>query len=108
MSDPTQQAFNFKPRARKSDPATSHAACKSITPQAVSRSQEIVLALLKRFGMLTDAQLETHAREEGVVISPSRLRTARKELVRLGFVADSGIVRPVSSKTKGIVWKDVR
>jgi len=86
--------------ARSTDPATSHAAAKSVK---VRESQTKVLGLLK-IGAATDEELSNRAMAHGIRISPSGLRTRRCELVDLGLVVDSGVRVTTGTGRKAIVW----
>lgn len=71
-------------RARTGDPSTSHAAAASITDLRPSQ-REVLAAFQARFewgGGWTDEALVAHLEEQGSKTSPSRIRTARKELQR--------------------------
>lgn len=84
-------------RARKSDPWTSHAAAKSITPGS---SEGRVLDAL-RFGPLTDEELED------VLAGPTRrgtLTTARSRLSKAGLVESCGS-KPNSRGRSMLIWR---
>lgn len=73
------------PRARKSDPQTSHEAADSITPHGLHASQEAVLEVLRadRYMQLMPAwSIERDLPDW----SPSRVRSALVELERAGMV----------------------
>jgi len=79
------------PRARRTDPVTSHAAADS-TQATKEASQDYVLDLLWLTGPVADHELLERAESDFAAYpfrprwSPSRLRTARKELVTRGRV----------------------
>lgn len=104
-----------RPAARASDPDTSHEAARSISRTATTVSQQVVWAalwqsedfyhekLIESLPGFTDEQLVEHAADVGPEyeqagrigwpcygLSPSRLRTARKELVDMGLVEGEG------------------
>lgn len=92
--------------ARRYDPFTSWEAARSVL--RISASQEAIRGLLRTFGPMTDDELLcAYNNEKGMPprISPSGLRTRRKELVRAGIVEDSGERRELPSGRLGIAWK---
>lgn len=94
------------PRARTSDPSTSHAAAASVT--GLRDNQEAVLGLLRAVGPSTDEYLvelyEAHAVRPKQ--SPSGIRTRRKELATMEppLVIDTGRKAKLKSGRKAIVW----
>ena len=97
------------PRARREDPDTSHQAAEG---SDLAGSQLVVEALLNYAGPtgLTDEELFEGSRADWVVAltghaySPSRLRTARSELVSEGTVADAQILRFTEFGRVSKVW----
>lgn len=75
-----------KPRARLTDPETSHTAAASV--RGITDTQALILSALEEHGPLTDEGiaevLATHHPRRS--FSPSGLRTRRKELQRLGRI----------------------
>lgn len=99
--------FAQPPRARRTDPDTSHEAAASVR-ETQRRSQEEVLYVLRLYSRLTDERLvalyEVHARDGDVSHqSPSGIRTRRKELQRAGLVKAHGEERAASGR-RMIVW----
>lgn len=92
---------NIPPRApvRRSDPDTSKRAAASLTPGELCLSQSEVLAALQA-GPLTDEQL---CGKVAALMSPSRARTARKELVEMRRVKACGEAKTARGKPC-IVW----
>lgn len=94
--------------ARRSDPDTSHQAARTLSPEALRGSQAFVLSCL-RTGPQTDHDIARCAWME-TRYSPSRLRTARHELVRNGVVRWTGrterIERGIHS-THARIWEIV-
>lgn len=98
------------PRARRSDPDTSHEAAEE---SDLAGSQLVVEALLNYAGPngLTDEELFEGSRAPWVVelvghrYSGSRLRTARSELVAAGVVDDAGVLRVTEFGRASKVWK---
>lgn len=97
-----------EPRARRTDPATSHDAARSIKAAALRASQEAVLKFLRRHGPATDVELVEGYPEWARALhppqSPSGLRTRRHELVEAGAVVDTGDRAELPSGRKAIVW----
>jgi len=89
LFDPVELLAGDGPRARLADPVTSHLAADS-TQSVKLASQRYVLAMLLDSGPLADHEiLFWHAKRHETDIpdwSPSRLRTARRELVTKGLV----------------------
>lgn len=95
------------PIARSSDPETSHQAAESITPEKLRTSQAAVLFVLATRGPTTDTGLIDGYLNSPVPLppqSPSGIRTRRKELVRMGAVADTGLRHRLISGRHAIVW----
>lgn len=98
------------PVARTSDPHTSHDAADSIPSPEIRVRQKAVLTILERGGPRTDEEIfAIYAGVEGTSNvfppqSPSGLRTRRCELVRAGYVTDTGDRRELRSGRMAIVW----
>jgi hypothetical protein len=93
--------------ARRTDPETSHAAARSISSDKLRQSQDEVLRLFDVGGNMTDVEVALLASVEGVVQSPSGLRTRRRELVDLGLLKDTGKRERLLSGRQAIVWGKV-
>ena len=95
--------------ARSTDPATSHAAAKSLSSDTLRRSQMAVLSVLCERGPMDDQHLlreyPWHPVFKALPQSDSGLRTRRKELVSQGLVEDSGMKGTSSSGRQMIVWQ---
>ena len=97
------------PRARLADPDTSHVAADG---SDLAGSQAVVAVLLRSAGPagLTDEEIFEGSRSWPVLqlighkYSPSRLRTARAELVEAGRVRDAGIFRYTEFARLSKVW----
>jgi hypothetical protein len=101
------------PRARRTDPGTSHAAARSVGGQ--TKKQLSVKAVLRKYGPMSDEQLlrvyKSHI-EDGVPIngvylpeqSDSGIRTRRSELADLGAVVEHDTTTMRSGR-KAIRWK---
>ena len=95
-------------RARRTDPKQSHDAADSIDAETVFDSHDEVLFLLS---MAPAADHELVARHEEQVrllsyprrFSPSRLRTARKELATAGKVTQLGWTKTPSGRL-AVIW----
>lgn len=91
------------PRARRTDPVTSHEAADT---SDVTKSIGLVLQILTERGMLADHEIETwalvHYKSE---FTGQRLRSARAALVERGQVKASGIFRLTKRNRRAIVWQ---
>lgn len=100
-----QHGLPGTPRARTSDPVTSHLAALGVE-QDLRRKQEHVLSMFLTHGRMTDEDLAK--RYEATTLpqqSPSGLRTRRHELVLAGLVRDSGFKDQLDSTSLGIMWE---
>lgn len=90
------------PRARNTDPQTSHAAAESVTN--LTQTQATILRVLKR--PRTDTQLIEAYRKlkRAPLASESGIRSRRAELVEKGLVADSGDRALTPFNRRSIVW----
>jgi hypothetical protein len=90
------------PKARRTDPQTSHDAAESV--ERVTDTQSYILQALRR--PRTDIQLVEAYGKIGKAprASESGIRTRRAELVRKGLVVDSGIKQVLPSGRFAIVW----
>lgn len=91
--------------ARRSDPHTSHAAAKAVTPE-ITRKQQAVMAFARSRDPagFTDLELEEHFHDSG-----STYRTRRRELVDLGQLRDSGeTMRHKGDTRHRVIWVLVR
>lgn len=93
-------------RVRQSDPTTSHEAADS---NDLAASRRYVMFMAHEYAPMTDHQLEQRSQEAGGVWSPSRLRTARNELMQpeygalLRWTEDRG---PSATRPEGAqVWE---
>jgi hypothetical protein len=98
------------PKARRADPATSHAAAAALTEAQVSAVQAAILDLFRRHGPQADHQwIPTYFRlaAEGEVPphSESGLRTRRRELVDAGHLRDSHRTAPTLGGHPAVVWE---
>lgn len=97
------------PKARRTDPATSHAAALSVNRTRLPHVQRTIVSLLTLNGPQTDEELAYLWGEfVSAPISSSGLRTRRAELVERGLVRDSGERRKIASGRTAIVWEVVR
>ena len=90
------------PRARRSDPITSH---ESADTNDVSKSIGWVLGILREKGPLADFQIENFSKLRKLHFTGQRLRTARAALVRKGLVESTGIYRMTRNNRRAIVWQ---
>ena len=93
------------PRARNTDPVTSHQAAATITRSAVTETQQRIIETLQTHGPLTDEQLcQRIAADLAKPVSVSGVRTRRSELVTDGRVIDTGQREQTRSGRNAIVW----
>lgn len=78
-------------------PATSFAAAAKVLGRTGTARHRVLLALAA--SGRTDEELQCH-----LGMSPNTERPRRVELVRHGYVADSGLRRASASGTRSIVW----
>lgn len=98
------QSLTEEPKARRSDPETSHAAAASVTE--LNAKQKSVLSLFQSFvAMHDEALIKLYRSTSAMPQSQSGLRTRRKELARRGMIVDSGARVPTQSGRQSIVWK---
>ena len=91
-----------RPRARRSDPATSHAAAASVVNLSDTKRRILDLVALEPS---TDFEIRDRWDSSGFpTISDSGLRTRRSELVDDGLLIDSGSTRPGPSGRAYVVW----
>lgn len=93
-----------EPRARMADPVTSHEAADSISGEAREASELFVLDAVKAYGPVTDADVFDLAQISGHKWSPSRLRTARAQLVTKGLVVEYDREGRTTSGRRAIRW----
>lgn len=74
------------PRARHTDPSTSHAAAASV--KNTTLTQQRILQVLEASGPMTDEQIATAYTRSfpQQPVSPSGLRTRRSEMARRGLI----------------------
>jgi len=90
--------------ARKSDRRTSHDAAGTLTGEMLSGIQKVVVAILAKYGPMTDEALvrkyaEVRANNSRIPkTTDSSLRTRRSELVAAGLVFERGVVKTESGR----------
>lgn len=100
--------FEATPKARRTDPDTSHAAASSV--HDLRQRQAAVLFALRAIGPSTDEKLVARYDRifPAIPQSPSGLRTRRHELVTAGLVEWAGTKQPLASGRMARVWRVVR
>ena len=91
--------------ARKTDPFTSHLAAESI--KDVTPVQSRILSLFDAFGDMTDEELIYEYAKAFNLQWPSAdssIRSRRKELVNMGLLTPTSMVRNTKAGQKSIVW----
>lgn len=98
-----------RPRARTTDPSTSHAAAFSV--RNVNTTHQAILELFKAAGKkgLADMEMvamyETYRLAKGwPLVSESGLRSRRNELVKVGCIEDTGRKTRLATKRMGKIW----
>jgi len=91
-----------EPRARSTDPLTSHEAAASV--RRIRESQQAILDVIVAAGPITDEAIFARLT---VKLSPSGARTRRAELVERGLVVDSGETAILPSGRRSIKWRSI-
>lgn len=99
--------MTVQPRARRTDPQTSHDAADKV--KHITRVQTVILLILWAKGPMTDPQIAEHYHEQVASgsapnHSESGLRTRRKELVDSGYIVATGEKRRLDSGRYAQVW----
>lgn len=106
-----------EPRARKTDRATSQRAARRAAVGDLSATQTNILHLVREYvrkhGVgITDDQIvvefKRYAAENPETVrcpSPQRIRTARADLVRLGYLQDTGQIAPSDLGNDATTWE---
>jgi hypothetical protein len=91
------------PRARTTDPGTSHAAAKSVV--LITEKQQAVLRVFDVYGSMTDTELLERYRDQVGLPqqSDSGIRTRRHELTERGHLAAVGETTLPSGR-RAIIW----
>jgi hypothetical protein len=93
------------PKARNTDPTTSHQAAASVTVDTITSTQARILDALQANGPMTDEELcQDIAATTASPVSVSGIRTRRSELVTAGRIIDTGRRQPTRTGRKAIVW----
>ena len=104
----TQGTLDFdakiRARARKGDPRTSHEAADSFTFEQLSElKRKIFWWFVRRGGRATDEELETSP--EFAYLGPTTASKRRTDLVRSGFLRDSGEEKTNRRGRNQIIWE---
>jgi len=100
---PTVIYHHTAPRARNTDPATSHQAAATVTN--VTDTQQLILEAYKAHGPMTDEELcQQLAVTTQKPVSVSGIRTRRSELVEAGRVYNTTDTRLTATGRAAIVW----
>lgn len=90
-------------RARNTDPETSHQAAQSV--DVITLTQSFVMRVLRRPRVDVELVEAYQAMSTAPRASESGIRSRRAELVRLGWVRDSGRRKRLESGRMAIVWE---
>lgn len=94
-----------RPRARRSDPVSSHEAADATAPHVMA-SQDATLRILEMWGKpLTALQLEEISVSRGLPFSVSRMRSTLSELEELGCVERDGFTSPPRGQRRRQLWR---
>jgi len=96
-----------RPRARRTDPRTSHDAAATVRGQTATHAR--LMSLLRERGPMTDEEIAAAWVDMTRIaawpkVSPSGLRTRRAELVDEGKVVDSRLTRQTQAGRRTTVW----
>ena len=89
--------------ARRTDPHTSWEAAASLKPKVLTKIQQEVLAYFRRVGRSIDEQMIEAFRERDY--ADSTVKTRRCELVRMGYLRNSGVVAVNRRGNNMIIWE---
>ena len=93
------------PRARATDPDTSHAAAASVN--RVSETHQAIYTLILHHGPITDEALLPLLHKTFSLVSPSGARSRRAELVKMGRVRNTGNTAILESGRQATLWAAV-
>ena len=98
------------PRARLTDPITSHEAAASIDDDSITQIQRAIYELIRMHGRMHDRDLVDNYGMRCLISGApipeaSTIRTRRSELVALGLVRDSGEKSVLPSGRRAILWE---
>lgn len=88
--------------ARTTDPVTAHGAARSVTRIGVLQGH--IVRLIALHGPMTDEELVSRARREGLRDSESSIRSRRSELVHQLVLKDTGTKRLTTHGRPALVW----
>ena len=100
--------WHTPPKAKHTDPETSHQAARSVGPWEAK--QIAILTLFRNFGQdgFTNEKLVEAYRDLGMGLpwqSDSGIRSRKAELVKQGRIIDSGERRKTIAGRNAIVWR---
>lgn len=90
------------PRARATDPTTSHEAADATADKVAASEEAVYGVLLDALMPLTDEEIHSYLKHE---YSPSRVRSARRDLERKGRIHSTGTVTPPGKRTRCRTWE---
>lgn len=92
---------------RRNDPGTSWESAWGVASEKRQRLFRGIYKLLSVLGPQTDDEILDHYEKSGAPFSESGLRTRRAELVKAGWIRDSGNKRASRHGGPSIVWEAV-
>lgn len=100
-----QQTRPIEPRARRTDPKTSHAAARSVRNVGVLHKR--ILDALRAYGPMHDRALihRLTVAFPASKASASGIRSRRSELVALGYVEASKVMKKLENGNRSKIWK---
>lgn len=95
------------PRARRTDPVTSHYAARRVDADVSESIRARVLHVLRTRGPATHEEILAVFADKGWDGSPSGVRTRCRELASAGMVRDTGQIRQTQCGRASVVWAAV-
>lgn len=92
------------PNVRASDPITSHEAADAVASSTAASEAAVLDVLNEALMPLTDEEIHGYLKTQ---FSPSRVRSARRDLERAGRIVCAGTVTPPGHRTRCRTWKVV-
>ncbi len=94
-------------KVRRRDPQTSFEAATAQTAEKSQRLYTAIYRVLSRRSLTDDELIAALERSAPFSVTPSGVRSRRKELVQAGWVHDTGLQRPSTAGKPSTVWEAV-